>query len=248
MSKESTIIGGIAVIALALSLLGLLLRPSAPTTPSTGSSDSSAQYGTLGGSAGAGTVSPVTAYVYPNPSNFEYLRANVLEAETMLSLGGWTVTNGISQTPSIGSCVNAATTTEFAVANPFNATTTVEVDMINLGGNATTTNLQVGTSTSAGTFNGGTGLWTGVSASLINTASTTGSIATSTVYWGISGNTLTQTVNGSGLGFLSAGANTVSKILVGPKEFVVGYATGTSATAGFNGNFSTCAYKLKWQD
>lgn len=132
-----------------------------------------------------------------------------------------------------GTCVNAASSTLFAVKSPFAATSTASV-IINIGGNATTSSLEIGTSTvpqgSAGTT------------ALVNSSN---GIASTSVFWAISG----QTAANDAPGMIAATANI--RVTVPPAQYVVGYSTSTATGAGaaqYSPNFSTCSYKILWND
>lgn len=151
-------------------------------------------------------------------------------------LGGSTDSTAVSEIPTIGSC-NTASSTLFAVANPFNATSTVTVQSVEITGQATTSSLLVGTSTKS------TGLAsTDVSATLVNSSN---GIATSSLVFTSSGITV-----GPGTGYLSAGSNTFRTIVVGPSENLVAYSTTTATGAGaanYTPGFSSCSYKATWR-
>lgn len=129
-----------------------------------------------------------------------------------------------------GSCANAASSTLFAIKTT--ATTTYQVWIPAIGGNATTSSLLVGTST---TPNGSTS----ISATLI---SSTNGIATSTVQGAYSGQTDVPN------GFISAGAGSSKSIIAIPGQYLVGFSTSTalgSGAQGYSPNFSTCSYQVK---
>lgn len=228
MSKNKIIIGGL----LALIVLGIgfwLMQPHQPSQ--------NLQSGApLGGVGSGGTLSPNGTYVYPNPTNLDYLRANALEAVQLLNLGGGSLTTGIQMLPTIGSSCNTGTSTLFAVQNPFAATSTAQLVRMQVGGNATTSSLLVGTSTGSGPSSSAS-----VSASLV---SSTNGIATGTTQWAASGN-----LSYSGNGFIN-GAATNEFILVKPTEWVVAFSTSTATgagAAGYSPTESTCNYKLLWE-
>lgn len=143
----------------------------------------------------------------------------------------------LDSTAAVGTSCNTASSTLFAIAPPEGATSTASLVLINIGGNATTSNLLVGTSTKS------TGLAASdVSPSLINS---TNGIATSTAVWGSSGNTIQ-----AGNGFISAGSGSQIRVMVKPGEFVVGFSTTTATgggAAGYTPGFTTCTYKILYQ-
>ncbi len=118
----------------------------------------------------------------------------------------------------------SASTTLFSVRNPY-GTSTVRLLSMQVGGNATSSTLVVGTSTVAAA-----GATTPVP-SLIIAASSTGLISTSTVFWTSSGNTVGG-VGGVNNGFLAAGAGSQTSIMVKPGEYVQAYSTTTAASMG----------------
>lgn len=135
---------------------------------------------------------------------------------------------GFITQPSIGSCAGLATSTQFAVANPFGATSTAFVRVIATA--ASSTVLEVGTSTRS------TGqTLTSVSPTLINAT-----IPTSTTAQLVSG------VLVGSAGYLTPGAATFAKIVVGPNDFVGAFASSTYIT-GFTQGIASCTYKIVWE-
>lgn len=151
-------------------------------------------------------------------------------------LGNTTAAGSIGSIASTGSCnagSYAASSTLFAVANPFAATSTVTLQVISGTGQATTTSLAVGTSTTA------TGVATTIGGTLANI-----SAGTTTPFWTSGGVTV------GSAGYVSAGANTFRTIVVGPNDFVVAVGTSTATGAGA-ANYSpglSCAYKMEWKN
>lgn len=137
--------------------------------------------------------------------------------------------NGIKTAYRAGAFLNG-TTTLAAILNPFNATATVKFASV-YGTNGTTSiNLLVGTSTVASPTNNASQ----ISASLINAT-----VATSAPFYTASG-----ALAGPGQGHVSAGASTQNTIVLGPSEYVVFFATSTSASyatglEGITGNSNT---------
>lgn len=156
---------------------------------------------------------------------------------TQMFIGGTTAASSIGTVVSTGSCntgAYAASTTEFAIANPFNATSTVILQVIAGTGQATTTTFQVGTSTAS----------TGIVSTTISPTMANFSAATTSPFWVSGGITV------GSAGYLSAGANTFHTIVLSPNEFVVGFAT-TTATGGGASAFTpgvACTYKLEWKN
>ncbi len=139
--------------------------------------------------------------------------------------------SGVTQQFVTGSCVNTASTTLFAVLNPFNATSTATLISMTEGGNATSTTIQVGTSSRPAWNTTGD-----ISASLINATST----PSSTVEWLESGS------QQSNLGFLPAGTASQFRVVVPPNVYVGAYATGTAngVQTGMTLGEPTCSYEL----
>lgn len=145
--------------------------------------------------------------------------------------------NGLKTVITAVSCVanSAATSTQFAQANPFAATSTATFKYLNAVGQATTTTLLVGTSTAT---TGRTS--SNVSATFINL-----SIATSSVVFTAPG------VNvGPGTGYTTSGTGTFRTVVVGPTEAVVATATSTAGgagAAGYTPGLTSCSGYIEWQ-
>lgn len=151
------------------------------------------------------------------------------------------VGNGLATLITSGSFADA-TTTIFAVSNPFSATSTVLCPVIQGQNGTTTIDILVGTSTSSS----GLTKNSSVSATLLNITT----IATSTKFFASSGVTV-----GPGTGFNSAGSGTFQTIVVGPSEYLVGLATssyagssaiGKQGITNTNNTFSG-TYTCEWQ-
>jgi hypothetical protein len=101
-----------------------------------------------------------------------------------------------------------ATTTPFAVKNPYNATSTLDLAILDFDNGTSTVSFYVATSTSA--FTDGTA----GDGNIVNKALT----VTSTHAYIVNG------VTGVGLdsGHVSAGTNTLTRVLVGPNNWVIG--------------------------
>lgn len=158
-----------------------------------------------------------------------------VQAVSNFVLGGTRGTNGsgLQIYPKIFSSCNTASTTLFAAKPPSGATSTVDVGLLNLGGNATTTSVYVGTSTTPSPPAS-----SNVSATLVNGAQ----VATNTVQWLSPGVTV-----GPANGFLSSGTGTFTSIVVGPNDWLVMWATSTATGAGaaqYTPGFSTCNGKF----
>lgn len=150
----------------------------------------------------------------------------VTSTGNMVVSSGETFTQGSLNSEVISGTCNAgayaASSTLFAIANPFNATSTATFDDIYGTGQATTSQLLVGTSTlSSGLAS------TNVSASFINNTTMANSVATSSAFYFAPGTTA-----GSGAGFSLAGGANMRTIQVGPSDFVVGYASSTATGGG----------------
>lgn len=130
-----------------------------------------------------------------------------------------------------GYCASA-TSTMFAVANPFNATSTATIYLEGYS-NATTTTFYVGTSTVAVGLSSSS-----VSPTLINQQFASGTVATTIV----SGLTV------GSYGQLTSGTGTFSRIMVGPSDYIAGYATSTySGVEAKSYSSPSCTYKIKWE-
>lgn len=242
MQNANKVIGGIAIIALLLGLWGVFGSHSAPAASS---SSFGSAIGVTGGSAGAGTLSPLSSttqsfYVYPNPTNFDYVRGNALEADQLFLRGGYSVTNSVAETQTIGSCASGGSSTLFAVASPLNATSTAKVLIMTVGGNATTSSLLVGTSTKSTSL-----VSTDVSPSFINS---TNGISSSTVFTTASGVRQSAAPN---LDWIDAGSGSQATLYVIPGQYVVAYSTTTATGAGaaqYAPGFTTCTYKIIWTE
>lgn len=142
----------------------------------------------------------------------------------------------LDSSAAVGTSCNTASSTLFAVAPPSSATSTVSLIVMNIGGNATTSNLLVGTSTKS------TGLAASdVAPALVNSSN---GVSSSTVVWTSSGS-----VTGGG-GFIASGTGTQLRIPVKPGEFVVGFSTSTATGGGaaqYSPGFTTCTYKILYQ-
>lgn len=143
------------------------------------------------------------------------------------------ITNGWSFQGTANSC-NTGTSTLFSVAPPGNATSTAQI-MMTVGGNATTSNLLVGTST----------LPSGITASTISPtlANSSNGIPTSTVQSLVGGLTDIPA------GFINPGAGSQQTIIVTPGQRVAAFSTTTASGLGatsYSPGFSSCSYKILW--
>lgn len=146
--------------------------------------------------------------------------------------GSYATASMRSQRPSIGSCAGEATSTQFAIVNPYAATSTVEIQIVGVN-HATSTLFQVGTSTSAFPTSS-----TSLSPTLINTTFSTSSKFA--VWSGI-------TVGSAG--YPGSGSGTFTRLVVGPNDFVVGYATTSyNVASGAALGPTSCTYKAVWQN
>lgn len=139
----------------------------------------------------------------------------------------------ISHQVSVGTC-NTASSSAFDIPNPYAATSTATLSIEQLGQEATSTTINVGTTTLA----------SGLTSSNPGLTLAAGAVqATSSQATLVSGQTL-----GLGSGQISAGAGSVSKIVVGPSENVGEYATSTYGNAGaLNYTPPSCVYKITWE-
>jgi hypothetical protein len=132
-----------------------------------------------------------------------------------------------------------ATTSVFAILNPFSATSTARVRVVGQNG-TTSTDILVGTST-IGYVPGNANL---SSPTLINAR-----VATSSAFDSISGIRA-----GAGAGYQDPGAGSYREIVVGPSQYVVGHATssfaaGTDNILGITNAVNTFSgsYLIEWQ-
>ncbi len=239
---KENIIGTIAVVAL---LIGCWALGSVPHKAA-----SSPLAGAIGGAAGSGQLSPVLGYFFPNVTNGDYNRFQALEADGQFLLGGFSTTSSntaIGLIPSTGSCVTTSTSTIFAVLNPTAATSTATITLFGTG-SATTSDILVGTSTTPAPA-GLTVATSSVDASLIGLFK----VASSSQFYATNG--VTRTIGG----FLAASSGTyptsLAKVVVGPFEYIIGFATSTYVHAGADGATGSglmatptaCTYKILWQ-
>lgn len=151
----------------------------------------------------------------------------------LFQLGGSTAASSIQTITTVTACSGAAnaTSTQFAVANPFAATgtSTATIQSISFTGEATTTSFQMGTSTQA----------VGYTTSNLDTVVSSYIVATSSNGF----------LNPGVPGMLSAGGGNYRTIAVAPSEYVGGYATSTATGAGANAYAQgiACSVKIKWE-
>ncbi len=127
-----------------------------------------------------------------------------------------------------GSCATKATSTIFAVTNTSSATSTATVIITTTAGSSTL--LEVGTTTRT----------TGLTASAVSPTLVNVTIPTSTQA------TLFSGVTAGSAGYLSPGASTLQKIVVGPGGIIGAFATDTAP--GWTVGFSNCTYKVLWNN
>jgi hypothetical protein len=145
-----------------------------------------------------------------------------------LTITGSSNLNGLDTKVSAGSLVGNTTTTVLSLANPYSATSTVDLVRLTQTAAATTTfSYNCGTSTTATTLPGG---------SII----VSGSVATGTLP-GIIENGIT-----TGLGAYVSGGS-VAKIMVGPAEYLNCVVAGTYSTYWTTTtNAFAGTYKVQW--
>lgn len=156
----------------------------------------------------------------------------------------WISIGGIPEWYSKGSC-STASSTIFAVQNPWSATSTVEyVSLVGTEG-ATTTDILVATST------------TNAPATGLNSTSTLGAnvINLAAITNGTNFSTLAGFTIGPGKGYASPksipGSTSVGEFMVGPSEYVLGFSTSTgSGNGGLASNQlsipASCTYEIWW--
>lgn len=193
-----------------------------------------------------GGASPAVEQGRGGDSNYDSI---VLESG--LTIGGaGSLNRGTSTSPAsiaerqvIGTCADA-TTTIFALLNPYSATSTFELRLLTGINGTTSIALYAGSSTTAYAPKNGNV----VSTSVVNATP----IATSTSF-DISGGVGA----GCGVGCPSAGAGTAIRVLVGPSQYIVGQATSSTAGAysstelqGITNTTNTfsCTYKGLWMN
>lgn len=153
-----------------------------------------------------------------------------------LFVGGTTAASSIGQVTAFGTCnagIYAGSSTLFAVANPFNATSTVTVQVVSGMGQATSSSLLVGTSTAS----------TGYSTANLTNVFINATVATNTPFW-ISGG-----IQLGSAGYNTAGSGTTRTIVIGPNEFVGAFSTSTATGGGAVAYVPglTCSYKLDYR-
>lgn len=156
--------------------------------------------------------------------------SGTLTASGAFSVTGTSTLNTFTSYVSTGSFADA-TTTIFAVQNPYGATTTVDfAELFVTGASTSTIAISVATSTSQYPSSVSVG-------SLINSAA----LATSTLGYIVNGVTAGST------GFVSAGTAAQNRIIVGPTDYIVGLVTG-SITGGVTNPSNTFAgsYLIRW--
>jgi hypothetical protein len=187
-----------------------------------------------------GSISPAG-----NPSsNFTYVEvSDALQADSLFGIGGAIGTNSsITKAVSTGACNGtfggtsfAASSTLAVIKNPLTATSSVSIKVFGIG-QATTSSLQVGTTTAP------SGLASTISSNLVNT---TNGLATTTQFYIGSGMTA-----GLGTGQVSAGSGTIGNIIVGPAESIGLFSTSTATGAGAANYIpgQTCNFKIDWTE
>lgn len=215
--------------ALILSLIAILL---AVSVSSSGQPKTAGGIGALTGTEG--TFVAANGYGYGTESSFVQVLGKTSAGYFYQSLGTASAQTQEIVTPI--SC-NLASSTVFSLVDPFtgNATATVQIISFNGVGNATTTLLTAGTSTSPSSS-------AAPAPSLFNAVS----IATTTPFTISSG----ITTFAMGNGILSSGASTVYDTIVTPAApYVNGYATTTATGAGANsyvGGYTGCSGYADW--
>lgn len=161
-------------------------------------------------------------------------------------LGGSTLATSYSSQVVTGTCATASTTL-FAIANPYSATSTATSIVLFGTQGATTTDMVVGTSTTAFV----SGAATNVSTVNANFLALT-SVATSTQFYFVSGDTKYSFNEGTTTTTGGVPMVNQAKITLAPGESLVGYSTSTWSGSG-NGNASipsiptSCTYKVEFR-
>jgi hypothetical protein len=247
MDKSAKISLGVAVVALVLAIFAIFHHSSgglgsvavAPTT-----ANPPASYGPCGGSLSC--FSDIYAAQQITAGTLLETLTDALIPRN-LYLGGATAVAGsnLVQTASAGTCAPTGTSTLFAVLNPFGATSTLTFANISGQVGATTSDIFVGTSTTPAPA--------GIQVTSTSTA-TVGqnvfalfSVTGGSQFFSTAGVTM-----GPGKGYTapSGGGYPTSQksIVVGPAEYVVGFATSTNmAQQGpILTTLAACTYKLGW--
>ncbi len=157
-----------------------------------------------------------------------------------------------------GTC-STASTTLFAVQNPYAASSTITVAELFGTQGATTTDIVIATSTTqysgldSAIYNAFASSSASINYKTANFVSLT-SIPTTTVFYASSVNNRSGTLFASTTNYYGTSTINNAEITVGPSEYVIGYSTSTTAGLG-NGNTvsgtqpipSSCTYKIEWQ-
>lgn len=148
---------------------------------------------------------------------------------------GTTAATEVQEQVLVGTCATG-TSTPFDIANPFTSTSTATIENLDVVGQATSTDISIGTTTKS------SGLAvTDVSPNLVRAAT----IATGTEATIISGLT-----TGLGSGQVSAGTGSQTRIVVGPTERIGAFATSTFGTTGainYSPAITSCTYKIRFR-
>lgn len=181
------------------------------------------------------TAAGLSSVVFSHLTNLE-VNQNFGVLNTLFMGASGETGNPLQTNVSVASC-NTSTSTLFAVKPPSGATSTVT--FMNLqGAVAQISDIVVGTSTLPSV-----------------TATSTLNVQGAGGLFGAAGVAIGQVYTVAGIklgpakGYTSNGNNTynsVSSIVVGPNEYLVGYATSTAATGGMG--MSSCTYKIEWQN
>lgn len=154
---------------------------------------------------------------------------------------------GLTEYPVTGTC-NTASSTIFAISNPFAATSTLVFAEIGGTQGATTTDIVVATSTTLYPARANATATSSLGANILNLAA----ISASTQFFATAGATL-----GSGSGFTNpkgiVGSVSQVPIVLGPNETIVAVSSSTALTGG--GGYgatqvsvpSACVYKLNFR-
>ena len=237
----------VAVLALIASLTSLLVSSksnSIPLTPIPGRA-----LGAVGAITGmlAENYIPYVMYNQGYKSELDLtISGNTIMASTTFNATTTQSASGLSQVVSTGTFANA-TTTLFAVDNPFAATSTVDLAILKVTGAATTSiTLNVGTSTVRRFAPAGLANRHATSSSLINQAP----VYDDDLAYLVSG-AVGNVTDGYTTATTTTSVTAAQRLVLGPNETIVGWIDdngGFGSTAGATGGANTFAgtYLLRW--
>ncbi len=205
----------------------------------------SATYGGTTTQTGLATQAPANATSFVGPYGVES-DAGFFDATGAVSqligtldvaiLNIGTASGFIAKIPSVGTCYAgsySASSTAAIIVNPSTSTSTATLISITGVGNATSTQLEVGTTT--------LGALGGVASANFSTAFASTTVASSSQYYLAPGTP----------GMTPAGGGNFRTIQVAPKEAIYIYATSTGAigmSVAYSPSTAFCTYKIEWNN